>query len=291
MKKLAEFLRSITQENSQFCESKGYVTRFLDINTKIRSLTDDIISKSITNGICRVYEHLEDTDNITDLLTYLFYDIILLQHSNKFQSANQVIINQKQPFIPTPGLYNFCLHSNDLWARVTIEYYNYNKSLYDNINFPQRGNTIIGYDSNDMSYPIMSGQLWYILTNNFGSTDQNNPTLIIPCKFLNNYKSSWKVNHEMSMNCTAASHRDSGVFLDFESGINKITPYNFKLLSRNDLTAIGTCPINHWTMLKDDKIKCELLSDKCNMSIEIKTAYDIYTAKSRLEWFCRLLFC
>lgn len=292
MKKLVEFLQSITAENNQFCESKGYVPRFLDIGIKIQQLSSLIISQALTRGICRIHHKLNYTEDITELLTYLFYDIIRLDDTNSFQGANQKIVNSPSDSYIDSGLFNFLINSDETWIRVHPEYYDHDPSMYDCCDFPSKGSTIIGYDSNENSYPVMTGKLWFILTNSFGTKEAcNSPDLIIPSKFITKYASSWKVNHEMSIHCMAASHRNSGVFLDFESGINKLSPFNFNLLSRNDLTAAGSISFKKWSMIIPETCSktYDSIAEKCCFVIKQDLAMQLYTAKNRLQWFCELL--
>ena len=292
MKKLAEFLYDITFSNNQLCESKGYLVRFLDLPEKLdRSLLINL-DRNVSRGICKLYNNLSKTDNIQELLTHLFYYLIK-EHDGIFQSADESVLCgcvEESDF----GLLSFCEYSSDIWIRAHPEYFDSSPYLYDSNEFPPLGGTVIGFDSNCNSYPIMSGELWYLLSNTYGSKDSViKPDLIAPISILKNisFHSSWKVNHEMSIHCTAASHRDSEVLLDFESCIKKNTPFNYNLLSRNDVSVVGRFDYSNWIMLSPNNAVAswDVLGSRCLMSIDQDSAFKIYQAKKRIMWLCTML--
>ena len=293
MKKLAEFLHSIIFTNNQLCDSKGYLVRFLDLPEKLdRSLLKNL-DHNISYGICKLYNNLSKTDDIHELLTHLFYYLIK-EHNQIFQSANETIMYNSCPEECDFGLLTFCEYSSDIWIRVHPEYFDSASYLYDSNEFPPIGGTIIGYDSNCYSYPVMSGELWYLLSNTYGSKDSAvKPDLIVPVSILKNvsFHSSWKVNNETSINCTESNHRDSGVLLDFESCIRKNTPFNYNLLSRNDVSAVGSYYYSNWIMLipNNTVASWDALGDRCLMSIDQDSAFKIYQAKKRIVWLCQML--
>jgi len=292
MKKLAEFLYNITFTNNQLCESKGYLVRFLDISEKFDKSLLKNLNCNISRGMCKLYNNLSKTDNIQELLTHLFYYLIK-EYDCTFQSADETILHkgvEESDF----GLLTFCEYSDDIWIRVHPEYFDSAPYLYNSDEFPPVGGTVIGFDSNCNSYPVMSGELWYLLSNTYGSKDSAiKPDLIIPISILKNisFHSSWKVNHEMSIHCTAASHRDSGVLLDFESCIQKNTPFNYNLLSRNDVSAVGSYYYSNWIMLIPNStvVSWDSLGSRCLMSIDQDSAFKIYQAKKRIMWLCTML--
>lgn len=292
MKNLAEFLHNLTFTNTQLSDTKGHLTRFLDIGMKLDKSIKPLIGKTISNGICKLYNNLSKTDSMQELLTHLFYDFI-----NKsgvfFQSADESIIYSDAEELDF-GLLTFCEYSDDIWIRVHPEYYDTSPYIYESDNFPPQGGTIIGFDSNSRSYPVMSGELWHLLSHPYGNKESIiKPDLIAPISRLKDiqFKSSWKVNHEMTVHCTAASHRNSGVLLDFQAGIDKITPFNYNLLGRNDVCAIGSYDYSNWMVLVPDNTVTFLdhLRNRCLWSIEQTSAFKIYQAKKKIIWICEML--
>ena len=83
MKNLAEFLHNLTFTNTQLSDTKGHLTRFLDIGMKLDKSIKPLIGKTISNGICKLYNNLSKTDSMQELLTHLFYDFINIFSGHK----------------------------------------------------------------------------------------------------------------------------------------------------------------------------------------------------------------